>query len=131
MKAFAEQQGLGFPLYPPDYDIIQAFGGLTANTLWYDTTIGIVMFAGRLLPMVIVLAIGGSLGRKKFVPATAGTFPTGTPLFGGLLFGVVLIVLISDFGFRIADCGLNANPKSPIQNPKSPPPCASPTSSPA
>jgi K+-transporting ATPase ATPase A chain len=70
-----------------------AFGGLTANTAWYDTTIGIVMFAGRLLPMVIVLAIGGSLGRKKFVPATAGTFPTGTPLFGGLLFGVVLIVV--------------------------------------
>jgi K+-transporting ATPase ATPase A chain len=70
-----------------------AFGGLTANTAWYDTTIGIVMFAGRLLPMVIVLAIGGSLGRKKFVPATAGTFPTGTPLFGGLLFGVVIIVV--------------------------------------
>jgi K+-transporting ATPase ATPase A chain len=70
-----------------------AFGGLTANTLWYDTTIGIVMLVGRLLPMVIVLAIGGSLGRKRFVPATAGTFPTGTPLFGGLLFGVVIIVV--------------------------------------
>jgi K+-transporting ATPase ATPase A chain len=70
-----------------------AFGGLTANTAWYDTTIGIVMFAGRLLPMVIVLAIGGSLGRKKVVPATAGTFPTGTPLFGGLLFGVVIVVV--------------------------------------
>jgi K+-transporting ATPase ATPase A chain len=43
--------------------------------------------------MVIVLAIGGSIGRKKFVPATAGTFPTGTPLFGGLLLGVVIIVV--------------------------------------
>ena len=70
-----------------------AFGGLSANTLWYDTTLGIVMFAGRILPMIVVLAIGGSLARKKHVPATTGTFPTGTPLFGGLLFGVVVIVV--------------------------------------
>jgi potassium-transporting ATPase potassium-binding subunit len=70
-----------------------AFGGLTANTQWYDTTLGIVMLAGRFLPMIAVLAIGGSLGRKKYVPATAGTFPTGTPLFGGLLTGVVIIVV--------------------------------------
>jgi K+-transporting ATPase ATPase A chain len=70
-----------------------AFGGLTANTQWYDTTLGLTMLVGRLLPMVIVLAIGGSIGRKKFVPATAGTFPTGTPLFGGLLLGVVIIVV--------------------------------------
>jgi len=70
-----------------------AFGGLSANTLWYDTTIGIVMLAGRILPMIIVLALAWSLGRKKRVPATAGTFPTGTPLFAGLLGGVVLIVV--------------------------------------
>jgi K+-transporting ATPase ATPase A chain len=70
-----------------------AFGGLSANTQWYDTTLGVTMLAGRLLPMIIVLAIGGSLGRKKFVPATAGTFPTATPLFGGLLLGVVIIVV--------------------------------------
>jgi K+-transporting ATPase ATPase A chain len=70
-----------------------AFGGLTANTAWYDTTLGIVMLAGRFLPMIAVLAIGGSLGRKKVVPATAGTFPTATPLFGGLLLGVVVIVV--------------------------------------
>jgi len=70
-----------------------AFGGLSANTLWYDTTIGIVMLAGRILPMITVLAIGGSLARKKHVPATAGTFPTGTPLFASLLFGVVVIVV--------------------------------------
>jgi K+-transporting ATPase ATPase A chain len=70
-----------------------AFGGLTANTGWYDTTLGIVMLAGRFLPMIAVLAIGGSLGRKKVVPATAGTFPTTTPLFGGLLLGVVVIVV--------------------------------------
>jgi len=70
-----------------------AFGGLSANTVWYDTTIGIVMLAGRILPMIAVLAIGGSLARKKHVPATAGTFPTGTPLFASLLFGVVIIVV--------------------------------------
>jgi len=70
-----------------------AFGGLTANTQWYDTTLGIVMLLGRLLPMVIVLAIAGSLARKKHVPATAGTFPTGTPLFSGLILGVVILVV--------------------------------------
>ena len=71
-----------------------AFGGLSpVNTQWYDTTLGIVMLAGRFAPMIPVLAIGGSLGRKRVVPATAGTFPTATPLFAGLLFGVVIIVV--------------------------------------
>jgi K+-transporting ATPase ATPase A chain len=70
-----------------------AFGGLNANTQWYNTTLGITMLIGRLAAMVPVLAIAGSLGRKQPVPATAGTFPTGTPLFGGLLLGVVIIVV--------------------------------------
>jgi len=70
-----------------------AFGGLSANTQWYDMTLGMVMFFGRLFPMIVVLAIGGSLARKKHVPATVGTFPTGTPLFAGLLLGVVIIVV--------------------------------------
>jgi K+-transporting ATPase ATPase A chain len=70
-----------------------AFGGLSANTQWYDTTLGLTMLFGRLFPMIIVLGIGGSVARKRFVPATAGTFPTGTPLFGGLLLGVVIIVV--------------------------------------
>ncbi|HWW54014.1 MAG TPA: potassium-transporting ATPase subunit KdpA, partial [Acidimicrobiales bacterium] len=70
-----------------------AFGGLTVNTQWYDTTLGIVMLVGRLGTMIPVLAIGGSLGRKRIVPSTAGTFPTGTPLFAGLLTGVVVIVV--------------------------------------
>ncbi len=70
-----------------------AFGGLSANTQWFNTTIGITMLVGRLLPMILVLAIAGSLGRKQTVPATAGTFPTGTPLFGGLLLGVVIVVV--------------------------------------
>ena len=51
------------------------------------------MLGGRFLPIVAVLAIAGSLARKQPVPATAGTFPTGTPLFAGLLVGVILIVV--------------------------------------
>jgi K+-transporting ATPase ATPase A chain len=70
-----------------------AFGGLSANTVWYDTTLALVMLVGRLGTMIPVLAIAGSLGRKQHVPATAGTFPTGTPLFGALLAGVVIIVV--------------------------------------
>jgi K+-transporting ATPase ATPase A chain len=70
-----------------------AFGGLSGNTDWYNTTLGLAMLAGRFLPIVLVLAIAGSLARKQHVPATAGTFPTGTPLFAGLLVGVVLIMV--------------------------------------
>jgi K+-transporting ATPase ATPase A chain len=70
-----------------------AFGGLTGNTDWYNTTLGLAMLAGRFLPIVLVLAIAGSLARKQPVPVTAGTFPTGTPLFAGLLTGVILIMV--------------------------------------
>ena len=70
-----------------------AFGGLTGNTDWYNTTLGLAMLAGRFIPIVLVLAIAGSLARKQPAPASAGTFPTGTPLFAGLLVGVVLIVV--------------------------------------
>jgi K+-transporting ATPase ATPase A chain len=70
-----------------------AFGGLSANTQWYDVTLGLTMLVGRLGTMIPVLAIAGSLARKQHVPATAGTFPTATPLFGALLFGVVIIVV--------------------------------------
>jgi K+-transporting ATPase ATPase A chain len=70
-----------------------AFGGLSGNTDWFNTTLGLAMLAGRFLPIVLVLAIAGSLARKQPVPATAGTFPTGTPLFAGLLVGVILIMV--------------------------------------
>ncbi len=70
-----------------------AFGGLTGNTDWYNTTLGLAMLAGRFLLIVPLLAIAGTLARKQVVPATAGTFPTATPLFGGLLVGVVVIVV--------------------------------------
>ena len=70
-----------------------AFAGLSANTNWFNTTLGLCMLVGRFFLMVPVLAIAGSLGRKQAVPVSAGTFPTGTPLFAGLLTAVVLIVV--------------------------------------
>jgi K+-transporting ATPase ATPase A chain len=70
-----------------------AFGGLTGNTDWFNTTLGLAMLAGRFLPIVLALAIAGSLARKQSVPVTAGTFPTGTPLFAGLLVGVILVMV--------------------------------------
>jgi K+-transporting ATPase ATPase A chain len=69
-----------------------AFAGLTTATQWYDTTLGIAMLVGRFFLIIPVLAIAGSLARKQSAPATAGTFPTHTPLFGGLVVGVVVIV---------------------------------------
>jgi len=69
-----------------------AFGGLTANTLWYDTAIGLTMLAGRFLMIIPMLAIAGNLAAKKYVPPSLGTFPVTTPLFTALLIGVILIV---------------------------------------
>ena len=69
-----------------------AFAGLTANTLFYNTTLGLAMFIGRFLMIVPMLAVAGSLAAKKLVPPSAGTFPTDRGLFVGLLLGVILIV---------------------------------------
>ncbi|WP_030678094.1 potassium-transporting ATPase subunit KdpA [Streptomyces rimosus] len=69
-----------------------AFGGLNANTPWYNTTIGLAMLLGRFLPMVFVLALAGSLAGQKPVPETAGTLRTEKPLFAGLLVGTILII---------------------------------------
>ncbi|MFE0016154.1 potassium-transporting ATPase subunit KdpA [Mesorhizobium sp. NPDC059054] len=69
-----------------------AFGGLTANTPWYNTTLGIAMLLGRFGYVVPVLAIAGSLVGKTKTTASAGTFPTHTPLFVGLLVGIILIL---------------------------------------
>ena len=70
-----------------------AFGGLTGNTDWFNTTLGIAMLCGRFVLIVLVLAIAGALARKQPVPPSAGTFPTGTPTFTGLLVAVILIVV--------------------------------------
>lgn len=69
-----------------------AFGGLTANTPWYNTTLGIAMMLGRFAYLVPVLAIAGALVKKPRVEPSAGTFPTDRPLFVGLLIGIILII---------------------------------------
>jgi K+-transporting ATPase ATPase A chain len=69
-----------------------AFGGITGNTPFYNTTGAVAMFVGRFLMIVPAMAIAGSLAAKKTVPASAGTFPTHGGLFIGLLVGVILIV---------------------------------------
>ncbi|MCY1235728.1 Potassium-transporting ATPase potassium-binding subunit [compost metagenome] len=69
-----------------------AFGGLTGNTPWYNTTLGLAMLLGRFAYAVPVMAIAGSIAVKTRVPASKGTFPTDTPLFVGLLVGIILIL---------------------------------------
>lgn len=70
-----------------------AFAGISVNTVWYNTALGIAMLVGRFLPMVFVLGLAGSLARQRPVPASEGTLPTYRPLFIGLLTGVTLIVV--------------------------------------
>ena len=69
-----------------------AFAGLSANTPFYNTTIGIAMLVGRFFVIVPVLAIAGALAAKNISPPSAGTFPTDSGLFVGLLVGVIVIV---------------------------------------
>jgi K+-transporting ATPase ATPase A chain len=69
-----------------------AFAGISENTLWYNTTIGITMLIGRFMMIVPMLAVAGNLGTKKIVPPSLGTFPVTTPLFTTLLVSVILIV---------------------------------------
>jgi K+-transporting ATPase ATPase A chain len=69
-----------------------AFAGLTANTPWYNTTLGIAMLVGRFLMIVPILAMAGSLAQKKIAPAGAGTFPVSGGTFVLLLLGTVLLI---------------------------------------
>jgi len=70
-----------------------AFAGLSANTLFYNVTIGFAMLIGRFIMIVPMMAVAGSLAAKKIVPASAGTFPTTGTLWVGLLVGVILIIM--------------------------------------
>jgi len=70
-----------------------AFAGITVNTVWYNTALGLAMLVGRFLPIVLVLGLAGSLARQRPVPVSAGTLPTYRPQFVGLLTGVILIVV--------------------------------------
>jgi K+-transporting ATPase ATPase A chain len=69
-----------------------AFAGLTGNTTFYNVAGAIAMLLGRFAIMIPALALAGVLAAKQLVPASAGTFKTDTPLFTGLLVGVILIV---------------------------------------
>ncbi len=69
-----------------------AFGGLSGNTPWFNTTLGIAMLLGRFAYVIPVMAIAGSMVRKTTAPASSGTFPTDGPLFVGLLIGIILIM---------------------------------------
>jgi K+-transporting ATPase ATPase A chain len=69
-----------------------AFAGITANTPWYNITIGLAMLIGRFMMIVPLLAMAGALAKKTLVPASSGTFPTDTATFATLLVGVVVLV---------------------------------------
>jgi K+-transporting ATPase ATPase A chain len=69
-----------------------AFGGLNANTSWYNISLGFATLGGRFLMIIPMLAIAGNLAKKKYVPPSVGTFPVTTPLFSVLLIGVILIL---------------------------------------
>ena len=69
-----------------------AFAGISANTPWYNTTLGLACFIGRFAMIIPIMALAGSLARKRYVPSSLGTFPVSGPLFMALLMGTILIV---------------------------------------
>jgi potassium-transporting ATPase potassium-binding subunit len=74
-----------------------AFAGISVNTTWWNTALGLAMLLGRFLPIVFVLGMAGSFARQKSVPESAGTLPTHRPLFVGMLVGVTLIIVALTF----------------------------------
>ena len=74
-----------------------AFAGLTVSTAWYDLALGLCMLLGRFLPIVLVLALAGSLARQTAAPVSAGTMPTHTPLFVSMLIGVTVVLVALTF----------------------------------
>jgi K+-transporting ATPase ATPase A chain len=74
-----------------------AFGGLTATSNWFQSTLGVAMLLGRFIPIIAVLCLAGSLAAQKKVPETAGTLPTTGPLFGTMLVGTVVLVAALTF----------------------------------
>jgi potassium-transporting ATPase potassium-binding subunit len=69
-----------------------AFAGISANTMWYNTTLGCAMLLGRFFMVIPILAIAGNLARKKITPASLGTFPVTGGLFSGLLVSTIIVV---------------------------------------
>jgi K+-transporting ATPase ATPase A chain len=74
-----------------------AFAGLTGNTVWYNTALGLAMALGRFLPMIFVLALAGSLARQGTTPQSVGTLPTHRPQFVGMVAGVTIILVALTF----------------------------------
>ena len=74
-----------------------AFAGITVNTPWWDTALALAMLLGRFLPMVLVLALAGSLARQKPTPDSEGTLPTHQPLFVGMVVGVTVVLVALPF----------------------------------
>jgi K+-transporting ATPase ATPase A chain len=74
-----------------------AFAGLSANTVWYNTATGLAMVFGRFLPIILVLALAGSLARQGTTPESIGTLPTHKPQFVGLVVGVTIILVALTF----------------------------------
>ena len=74
-----------------------AFGGLSANTDWYNTSLGLAMLFGRFLPVILVLALAGSLAQQGATPASAGTLPTHRPQFVGMVAAVTVVLVALTF----------------------------------
>ncbi|GLY07379.1 MULTISPECIES: potassium-transporting ATPase subunit KdpA [Actinoplanes] len=74
-----------------------AFAGITVNTPWWDTALGLAMLFGRFLPLILVLALAGSLAAQRPVPESAGTLPTHRPLFVGMVAGVTIVLVALTF----------------------------------
>ncbi|GAB3947346.1 potassium-transporting ATPase subunit KdpA [Micromonospora vulcania] len=74
-----------------------AFAGITVNTTWWDTALGLCMLFGRFLPIIFVLGLAGSLARQAPTPASEGTLPTHRPLFIGMVVGVTVILVALTF----------------------------------
>ncbi|MFL6086704.1 MAG: potassium-transporting ATPase subunit KdpA [Mycobacterium sp.] len=74
-----------------------AFAGITVNTEWYNTALGVAMIFGRFLPIIFVLALAGSLAKQGKTPESIGTLPTHRPQFVGMVAGVTLILVALTF----------------------------------
>ncbi|CAN5488876.1 potassium-transporting ATPase subunit KdpA [soil metagenome] len=74
-----------------------AFAGISVNTPWYNTALGLAMLLGRFLPLILVLALAGSLARQGSTPASVGTLPTHRPQFVGMVAGVTLVLVALTF----------------------------------
>ncbi|MBB2941351.1 K+-transporting ATPase ATPase A chain [Actinoplanes lutulentus] len=74
-----------------------AFAGITVNTGWWDTALGLAMLLGRFLPLILVLALAGSLAKQQPVPESEGTLPTHQPLFVGMVAGVTVVLVALTF----------------------------------